>query len=90
MFPANACFYKKRKVPWRVIEEEIVIVDVDHGSVLELNQVGARIWEQINGERNITQITQEVINEFEVDTIKAQADITKFIEELFKKGLVAY
>ena len=56
------------------------IADMD--SVFTLNETGAFIWEQIDGKRDIEEISKEVMKEFTVDEMEAQADVLDFIEEL--------
>lgn len=71
----------------RVINEEIVLVPVKRKAVdldrfFVLNQTGRVIWELIDGQRNLDQIKQSLIEEFEVSESKTEADLTKFIQEL--------
>ena len=56
------------------------IADMD--SVFTLNETGAFIWEQIDGKRDVEEISKEVMKEFAVDEMEAQADVLDFIEEI--------
>ena len=56
------------------------IADMD--SVYTLNETGAFIWEQIDGNRSVGEITSLVMEEFNVEEMDAQADVLEFMEEL--------
>ena len=78
---------RKENVPWRVIEGEAILVDVGKGEVIHCNEVGASIWNFLEGKKTIEEITQHICNTFEIDKDTAQRDTFEFIQELFEKGL---
>ena len=88
MISSDQIFSKKKRLPWRIIDNEVVIVDLAGNNVLQLNDVGRCIWEQINGERPITEIAKTVSAEYEVDPSKADSDTLQFISSLAEKDLV--
>jgi hypothetical protein len=56
------------------------IADMD--SVFTINESGAFIWEQIDGRKNIGQLTKVLMEEYEVDYQTALADLTGFVERM--------
>lgn len=56
------------------------IADMDNFYVL--NESGAFIWELIDGNRNISEITRAVMEEFDVDDDRARSDVISFIASL--------
>jgi hypothetical protein len=81
-------FSKKQRLPWRVIDDEVVIVDLAGNNVLQLNDVGRCIWEQINGEQTVSAIIRKVSVEYEVDPSTADKDTTRFLTTLADKDLI--
>ncbi len=72
----------------RIIEGEAVIIVPREDKVKVLNGIGSRIWELLNGTRDIEQITSEITSEFDVPHDEALKDIMEFINELYQKNMV--
>jgi hypothetical protein len=71
----------------RRIGDEFVLVplagrgaDIDH--ILNLNRVGAFIWEQLDGRTSGAQIVDRMTGRFEVDRPRAEADYLEFVSTL--------
>lgn len=90
MIKINSVLNKKEKIPWRIIEDEAVIVDINSGNVIQLNEAGSEVWASIDGKRNVKEIVKCICDSFEVDEKKAQSDIIDFSEKLSEKGLINY
>jgi len=88
MFEVNTVPARNPDVLGRMADDEAVLVMPQKGQVKVLNEVGAAIWELIDGRRNIGQIVEEICSQFEVDQITAQADTLKFIIELVDREIV--
>lgn len=58
----------------------------DMESIYTLNQTGARIWELIDGQRSLSEITQEMLAEFEIDQMQAEKDLLELVESLVAEG----
>jgi hypothetical protein len=54
----------------------------DMNSVYTLNETGAFIWEQINGERNLEVIINALIKEYDIDKETAANDVFSFVKNL--------
>jgi hypothetical protein len=70
------------QVAARIIDGEAVIVLPESGQVNVLNEVGSRIWELIDGTRNVGEITKIIVAEYDVTAEQAERDISDFIQEL--------
>ena len=75
-------------VTGQVVDGEAVLVLPDKGEVKVLNEVGARIWELVDGTLTIAEIAELLTQEFEVDIQKAQNDAVIFLLQLEQKGVV--
>jgi hypothetical protein len=77
----------------RRIEDEVILVPIrqnvaDLGSIYTLNEVGAYIWEQIDGQRTTAEILPLVVGEFEIAEEEAQKDLTEFMQQLSAIGAI--
>lgn len=79
---------RKKSIPWRMIEDEAVLVDIDRGEVIQLDEVGAQVWKDIDGNLSVGEIVSAVCSRFEVAKDTAAADILEFLNELSQKGAI--
>jgi len=75
------------RVVFRKINEEYLLIPLtdniaDMDSVYRLSETGAFIWEMIDGERDISDITSKVTEEFNVERDEAERDILQFFSEV--------
>lgn len=86
-------YVKDDSIVSRLIEGETILVPIrqraaDLDSIYTLNKVGSRIWELIDGKRKVKDIKKAIVDEFNVDEAKAEADIQKFLTQLEKIGAI--
>ena len=72
----------------KTAEDEAVLVMPQKGQVKVFNEVGAVIWELIDGKRTIEIIIEEIVSQFDVDPFTAESDVLNFISELYKREIV--
>ena len=72
----------------RMTDDEAVLVMPQKGQVKVINEVGAVVWELIDGIRDVGQIVDEVCSQFDVDRAAAEADTLNFISELIKREII--
>jgi methyltransferase-like protein len=66
---------------------EYVLVPVtnniaDMNSVYTINESGAFIWEHIDGKRNVEELVNVLMDEYEIDFKTAAEDVMSFIERM--------
>ena len=80
--------YKKNEsFVYRKIGDETILVPIkdnvgDMDSLCNLNEVGAFIWEQLDGEERLLDIKNMLLDEFQVSPERAQADLCDFVSQL--------
>ena len=79
---------KNEKIPWRPIEEEAILIDLEEGEVLRLSTVGAEIWNAIDGTRTVGEIVAYICHTFEVGPRTAGRDVRRFLKQLLRHELV--
>jgi len=85
---------KSPSIVTRKTGNEYVLVPVanniaDMNSVYTLNETGAFIWELIDGERNVEDLIQAVISEYNIDRETAMADVLSFIDNMSKYLIIS-
>jgi hypothetical protein len=82
--------YKKSdSVVSRKIANEFILIPIrqnvaDLESIYTLNEVGARIWELMDGKMTMREIKEKIVEEFEVTAREAEKDIAEYLQQLEK------
>ena len=72
---------------FRRIEDETILVPIkdnvgDMGSIYSLNEIGAFIWEHLDGDRRLNAIMKLILDEYDVSANQAELDVNEFIVDL--------
>lgn len=86
-------FRKKEEIVTRKIAGETILVPIrgslaDMQKIFSLNPVGEFIWQEINGDKTLQQISESIQSVFDVPQEQADADVQDFITELLREGLI--
>jgi len=79
----------------REIEGELLIVPLVSGigdmedELFTLNEIGKIIWERLDGQKSLKDIVAEISVEFEAPSAEIEEDVTGFVQELLKRGILA-
>lgn len=88
MIKKDAVIIKNEGVPWRIIEGEAILVQVETGEVIHLNEVATEIWGAVDGKKTIAEIISHITASFEVKRDEAERDTFEFVNKLLDKSLV--
>ena len=74
---------------FRKIEDETILVPLkdnvgDMGSIYNLNEVAAFVWEQLDGKKSLGDIKHRLLKEFEVSAVEAGDDLSEYIAQMKK------
>jgi hypothetical protein len=75
-------------VQFTVIDNEAVIIDVNSGKYLGLDEVGTRIWQVISETGSFAKVIEALLKEYQVSEDVLQRDVTKLIEEFSVRGFL--
>lgn len=86
-------FVQKDEIVSRSIAGETILVPIrgnlaDMQNIFTLNEVGAFIWEQLDGKRPLSEIHDSLCECFEVSSEEAERDILEFVDRVNETGLV--
>lgn len=80
-------FRKRPGVVSRTFDGMVVLVVVDRRMTHELNAVGSRVWDLLEG-RTVGEVADAVAREFDVDPDRASRDVIRFMHHLRDVGAV--
>ncbi len=83
----NLVYEKDPSIVCRQIDDETLLVPIkqnvgDLESIFTLNEVGARVWELIDGKKSVVDITKVVSSEYDAPDEEIEKDIADFILQL--------
>ena len=89
MINLNHHYQRNENFVYRRIEDETILVPIkdnvgDMGSIYNLNDVGAFIWEHLDGGRNLKAIKEKILDKYEASPREAEADLRTFVDDLIE------
>jgi len=89
----DKAFVKDDNLMARNIAGETLIVPIrnsigDLNSIYTLNEVGARVWQLIDGQRSVNQIAAAISAEYTVEDSEAATDVLELLDSMAEAGLV--
>ena len=89
----DTCFTKEGDLVTRDVAGESIIVPIkghvgDLEGVFTLNELGAMIWQLINGQTTARELAAAVRNEYDVEAAEAEKDVVDFLSSLDDAGLI--
>ena len=74
--------------PVREVGTGLVIMAATGTSTHSLDEVGAFIWRQFDGQRTLGQVVEALVAEYDVESVQATADVKAFLAQLIEADLV--
>ena len=93
MITNNGRFNRNPDFVYRKVIEETILVPV-HMNVTEmdciytLNEIGAFIWEQLETPLSFEQLTERLLDEYDVDHETLATDLETFLDEMQSIGAI--
>jgi hypothetical protein len=72
---------------WQVVAGEAVLIDLQKGRALGLNETGSFLWPRIESSGE-TDLARELAAAFAVDDARAREDVAVFLRLLRERGFV--
>ena len=86
----NSRVQRREDVPWKVLDDTVIILDLKEGDFFELDEVAARIWNGLDGVRTIEELARALVDQYGIDIETARSDVIAFVSDLYAKGLVVF
>jgi len=87
-------YRRKENIVSREIAGETILVPIrgklaDMQNIFTLNTVGAFIWNQLDGTKNLEDVLKLLLDKFDVTKEEAEKDTHEFISQILEAGLAA-
>ncbi len=69
------------------VDGELVALHIDNGTCYGFNSTATRIWSMIEQPKRLSELTEELMREFDVDEATCQAQLKELLDELAADGL---
>ncbi len=70
------------------VDGELVALHIDNGSCYGFNSTATRIWAMIEQPKRVSELTGELVREYDVDAATCEAQVRELLDELAADGLV--
>lgn len=86
-------YSKNPDVVFRKIADECILVPIknrvgDMECIYTLSEVAARIWELIDGRKSSSEISRDILNEYDVSPENAERDLRELFMQLEDAGSI--
>ena len=89
MSPTTEVLKKSTVTPWQEMDDQILVLMPKQNTVHELNTTASFLWKSIDGELSIDDLTNLLLEEFDVNFETAQKDLQEFVSEMKVQGLLS-
>jgi hypothetical protein len=79
---------RNAEMPFRKLDDEVVMLDVAAGCYYGLDAVGSRVWELLEQPRQVREVCLVLVREFDVSLDVCERDVLALVERLLAAGLV--
>jgi hypothetical protein len=83
-----AVYVKEKDLEMKAFEGETIVLNPKEGDFFKLNEVGALILENLDGQQSTDDLVKKVVEAFEVEEAQAVKDVNDFIAQLKTLKLV--
>ncbi len=85
----KGCFVAKGiNVSCRMIDDLTYIYMEDRKQLLQLNEAGSFIWEQISGAKTVSEIIKKCLEKYEGNKKEIMGSVMEFLEMLLREKII--
>ncbi|MEJ7758756.1 MAG: PqqD family protein [Gemmatimonadaceae bacterium] len=79
---------KAKKIPAKELEGEMVLLNLENGDYVALNEPGMEIWKLLEGEKSVEELARELAKVYSIPATTALKDALTFLGNLQSKGFI--
>ena len=79
---------KSKDVTWKVLDGEAVLLNLDTGVYFTLNATGTAVWNLLDGQTSLAEISRALCEQFDITFEEARRDLMELTQRLLDEGLV--
>ena len=73
---------------WRLVEGEVIALDVRDELYLGLNDSGSKLWQVLSGGAKQQQLVEILVVAYGIERAAAERDVEDFLTQLHEQGLL--
>lgn len=73
---------------WHVAGDDVVVLDLERSVYLKLNGSARLLWERLAASSTDDELTAALMEQYDVDAQRAEADVRGFLAELERRDLL--
>lgn len=77
-------------VGWREFDDYGVLVNVESGSVADLEGTSLLLWRSIVSKRSLDEMVSQISEQFELSTDTVREDVSAFLNKLLKERTIEF
>ncbi len=85
---SNTLLHRRAEIVTAVMDGETVMMSVETGKYYNLGAIGGDIWALLDTEKSFAQIIDALMEQYDVDRTRCEADTAAFLEQLKTQGLL--
>lgn len=71
------------------IGDELVMMDMEKGNYINLNNIGRTIWEQIENQITVIELINLLTNRFDVQKDECTKDTLEYLQKMYDQNLLS-
>lgn len=75
------------RVAWQQLEGNVVLLDLEHGRALGLNETGSFLWTRLDGASGDS-LAEALATNFRLEPSRAHEDVDAFLDTLEQRGFL--
>jgi hypothetical protein len=85
----EATFRASKDAHTRKFGTELVILELSRGEYFSLDELGARIWQELVAGRSVREVLEALVPDYDEPANVLRADLLSLVEDLIQHGLLA-
>lgn len=81
-------FKRNENAPWKEIEKECIILNLENGDYHTLDEIGLFIWKSFDGKKSLEAIAKSIAARYDVAPTQALKDLLAFSEKMRRLNFV--
>jgi len=84
----SAILQRNEAVLFSAVDDGTALMDIESGQYFYFDDVGARVWDLVDGARDVASICAALCTEFDVSAVQCERDTIGFLQKLSELGHV--
>jgi hypothetical protein len=72
------------------VNDEAVVLNTRTEGYFSLNEVGARVWDLVDGNRDVSAIVATLLDEYDVEAAALRTDVDELLADLARHELISW